>query len=83
MSGDPSNVSRAPIYVSVVIIEHVLEGGGSEDHVAADGVHHSLSGGKISVTSSITEYNYDNRTQVSDFGGSRLRGLLLQPGGTV
>ncbi len=42
VTGDPAHVRRAPIYITVVIIEDVLMGHGGIDHIAPRGVQHAL-----------------------------------------
>lgn len=42
MSGDPTNVCRAPVDIIGLVVKHQFEGGGSVEHVAADGVKNSL-----------------------------------------
>ena len=42
VAGDPAAVSSAPVDVVWSVVKHVLEGGGSPDHVPSSGVLHSL-----------------------------------------
>jgi hypothetical protein len=42
VASDPSAVSSAPVDVVWSVVKHVLEGGGSPNHVAACGVFHPL-----------------------------------------
>lgn len=45
VSSDPADVSRAPVDVVMLVVEHQLEGGGSVEHVAAYCVQHPLQAG--------------------------------------
>lgn len=42
MSSDPADVSRAPIDVVRLVVEHQFKGGGGVEHVAAHRVEHPL-----------------------------------------
>ena len=42
VAGNPTDISRAPIDVAVVIVEHSLMGQRGIDEIAAGGVHHTL-----------------------------------------
>ena len=42
MARNPAAVSGAPVHVAEAVVEHVLEGGGRADHVAAQRVLHAL-----------------------------------------
>jgi len=42
VSGDPTDVCRAPVDVIGLVVKHQFEGGGSVEHVAADCVENSL-----------------------------------------
>ena len=51
MSGDPSDIRSTPVYIAFFILEYVLEGVGSVDHVSSMRMNHSfrLSSGTGSV----------------------------------
>lgn len=45
VSSDPADVSRAPIDVVLLVVEHQLKGSGGVEHVAAHCVEHPLQAG--------------------------------------
>lgn len=42
MARDPANVRSAEVDISRVVVKGILEGGGSVQHVASNGVQHPL-----------------------------------------
>lgn len=52
MARYPPDVSRAPVHILRLVIEDVLEGGGSIKHVPAHGVQHALRGEGTALSAS-------------------------------
>lgn len=52
MARYPPDVSRAPVHILRLVIEDVLEGGGSIKHVPAHGVQHALWGEGTALSAS-------------------------------